>query len=122
MSYVLTDDELAQVLRNRFTTECDARAIERAVVAKLHAQGIDTSPERVEETAECVHDDGTAAVAAVQFALEADDGMTWLRLWNEGEFDTLRKEWPETPEACFIGADPLHPATKAALSAREQKK
>lgn len=57
MSYVLTDNELAQVLRNRFVTEDAARAIEAAVVAKLHAQGIDTSPERNEVTAKCEHDD-----------------------------------------------------------------
>lgn len=122
MSYVLTYGELAQVLRNRFVTEGAARAIERAVVAKLNAQGIDTSPERAEETAKCVHDVGdSAAVAAIQFALEADDGMTWLRCWNEGNFEACRREWPETPEECFIGADPLHPATRAALSAQEDK-
>lgn len=57
-----------------------------------------------------------AAVAAIQFALEADDGMTWLRCWNEGDFDACRNEWPGTPEECFIGADPLHPSTRAALA------
>lgn len=47
------------------------------------------------------------AAAAVQFALQ--QGMecsTFLRLWNEGEFDVIRKEWPEAPDAIFIGADP----------------
>lgn len=57
-----------------------------------------------------------AAIAAIQFALEADDGLTWLRCWNEGDFDACRNEWPETPEECFIGADPLHPSTRAALA------
>ena len=52
-----------------------------------------------------------AAVAAIQFALETDDGMAFLRCWNEGNFDAIRREWPEAPEAVFVGADPLHPAT-----------
>jgi len=45
------------------------------------------------------------AVAAIQFALKTDDGLTWLRLWNEGEFEACRKEWLDSPAACFIGAD-----------------
>lgn len=47
------------------------------------------------------------AVAAIQFALETDNGMHFLRLWNEGEFDLLRDTWPEAPDAIYIGADPL---------------
>lgn len=54
-----------------------------------------------------------ASIAAIQFALSAEDGITFLRIWNEGEFDTIREEWPEAPEEVFIGADPLH--------AREQR-
>ena len=55
--------------------------------------------------------DQNAAVAAIQFALETDDGLTFLRLWNQGDFDKTRLEWPEAPEAVYIGADPLHPDT-----------
>lgn len=47
------------------------------------------------------------AGAAIQFALNDDDGMQFLRLWNEGEFDTIRREWPDAPDEVFIGADPL---------------
>src|SRR5690606_16583817 len=54
--------------------------------------------------------DGACAVAAIQFALNDPEGMTFLRLWNEGEFETLRREWPEAPSSIYIGADPL--ATK----------
>lgn len=53
---------------------------------------------------------GTAtnsAVAAIQFALKDPEGMTFLRLWNEGEFDTLRREWPDAPVEVYINADPL---------------
>ncbi len=47
----------------------------------------------------------TAAVEAIQFALETDDSISFLRLWNVGEFDIIRKEWPECPEAVFDGAE-----------------
>ncbi|CAM3176263.1 hypothetical protein BZK31_07690 [Pseudomonas floridensis] len=49
-----------------------------------------------------------AAVAAIQFALNNDEGMQFLRLWNQGDFDVIHREWPEAPEEVFIGADPLH--------------
>lgn len=56
----------------------------------------------------------SAAVAVIQFILDMSDGteLDFLRLWNEGEFDTCRKEWPEAPEACYIGADPLLPVAE----------
>lgn len=60
-----------------------------------------------------------AAVSAIQFALEDDDGIDFLRYWNEGDFDVLRRNWPEAPEAVFIGADPQHDRTAAELD-REQ--
>lgn len=49
----------------------------------------------------------SAAVATIQFALTDPEGMTFLRLWNEGEFDTLRREWPDAPKEVYDGADPL---------------
>ncbi len=48
-----------------------------------------------------------AAVAAIAFALRTEDPMTFLRLWNEGEFDIIRREWDDVPDEVFIGADPL---------------
>lgn len=48
------------------------------------------------------------AVAAIQYALNDDDCKTFLRLWNEGEFDALREEWDNVPDEVFDGADPLH--------------
>ena len=55
-----------------------------------------------------------AAVAAIEFALNLIDrsGLDFLQYWNQGDFDVLRKEWPEAPETVYIGADPLHPETK----------
>ncbi|EML2391440.1 TPA: hypothetical protein NIC13_005484 [Pseudomonas aeruginosa] len=52
--------------------------------------------------------DTPAAVAAIQFALQDDEGMTFLRLWYHGEFDIIRREWPDAPGEVFIGADPLY--------------
>jgi hypothetical protein len=49
-----------------------------------------------------------AAVAAIEFALKDDDCEAFLRCWNEGNFDAIRREWPEAPEEVFIGADSLH--------------
>ena len=46
--------------------------------------------------------------AAFQFALKADEGLIFLRLWNEGEFDVLRAEWPEAPEEIYNGAELLY--------------
>ena len=48
-----------------------------------------------------------AAVSAIQFALETDDGLAFLRCWNEGNFEAIRSEWPEAPESVFAGADRL---------------
>lgn len=57
-----------------------------------------------------------AAVAAIEYALQPDsDGMEFLRVWFEGGFDTIRREWPEAPETVFIGADPMHPASRELL-------
>ena len=44
-------------------------------------------------------------VAAIAYALEADDGLQFLQLWYEGEFNTIREEWPDCPQECFIGAE-----------------
>ncbi len=55
--------------------------------------------------------DNYATIAVIQFVLETEkkdsSGMDYLRLWNEGEFDKCRKEWPEAPDECYIGADVL---------------
>lgn len=49
-----------------------------------------------------------AAVEAIQFALRDDEGMLFLRYWNQGDFDVIRREWPDAPEGVFVGADPLY--------------
>ena len=54
------------------------------------------------------------SVAAIDFALTCglgDGGLEFLRAWQSGEFDAIRDEWPEAPDAVFAGADPLHRAS-----------
>lgn len=51
------------------------------------------------------------SLAVIQYILSEnvdsrDDAMTFLRYWYEGEFDTLRRNWENIPDAVFIGADP----------------
>lgn len=56
------------------------------------------------------HDHPCAAVAAIQYALDHQDEcpMEFLRSWFHGDFDVIRKEWPDVPDAVFKGADPLN--------------
>lgn len=63
-----------------------------------------------------------AAVAAIQYALrpQTDEALAFLRAWNEGEFDVCRKEWPDAPPQCYIGADPLLPETIRAIEAEQE--
>lgn len=46
-----------------------------------------------------------AAVAAIEYALGADEGMEFLRSWMQGDFDVVRAEWPDCPEEVFNGAE-----------------
>lgn len=46
-----------------------------------------------------------SAVAAIEFALKTDDGIEFLRLWNEGSFSEIRDGWPGCPDECFVGAE-----------------
>lgn len=46
------------------------------------------------------------AVAAIEYTLNNDDGIQFLRCWHEGDFAALRAEWDNVPDEVFIGADP----------------
>lgn len=52
-----------------------------------------------------------SAVAAIKYALEKCedpfDSMWFLRLWNEGDFESIREEYEDVPDEVFIDADPL---------------
>lgn len=56
-------------------------------------------------------------LAAIEFALSLDDAQDmelFLLLWNEGNFESCRINWPKAPEECYIGADPLLKRVQAA--------
>lgn len=44
------------------------------------------------------------AIAAIEYALKADEGLPFLQCWLHGQFAEIRKEWPDCPDACFNGA------------------
>ena len=51
-----------------------------------------------------------SATVAIDFALKQDcdqDVRTLLRLWNEGEFESIREEWPDAPDDMYYGADTM---------------
>jgi hypothetical protein len=48
----------------------------------------------------------SAAIAAIAYAVTAEEGITFLRCWQQGEFETIRVDWPNAPEAVFIGVEP----------------
>lgn len=60
-----------------------------------------------------VPDENDPAVAVIAFVLNLErtghsgEGIDFLRLWNEGEFEVCRREWPDAPPECYIGADPM---------------
>lgn len=42
------------------------------------------------------------AVAAVEFSLRTGDAASFLKYWLHGEWDVIRRNWPDAPEACFV--------------------
>lgn len=86
------------ILKDRNPDDAYWFAQAEAALDLIHKQGITSN----------LPPENHAAVEAIQFALENDEGLAFLRCWNEGDFQAIRDEWPEAPEEVFIGADPLH--------------
>lgn len=65
-------------------------------------------------------DDQSPAVAAINFSLRTTEGLEFLRAWRQGDWDVIRREWPEAPESVFVTAlaSPLFRPAKA--GARER--
>lgn len=54
-----------------------------------------------------------AAVAAIEYAIgQGIDAATFLTCWMHGDFDVIRREWPDAPEDVFRGAEPMLPAVQ----------
>lgn len=103
----VAEAEPAPPVRPANCGRCDPLSLHPCGAACARLIG-DRSPHALPATATGdAPDTGAAAVAALQFALTAEDGIAFLRLWNEGEFDACRREWPEAPVAVYQGADPL---------------
>ncbi|UDM18880.1 hypothetical protein [Vogesella sp. XCS3] len=82
---------LAMMLHQR---NADPKVLAEAAAAAAH------------DTAE--KNDPALAVLRFMMTLDDHDAMDYLRAWNEGCFAECRKEWPEAPAECYIGADPLY--------------
>ena len=102
-----TDDHLADKSATTYSKEVADRWLSKGwPVTPFYA-----APSPV--AAGAVWDD--ASVAAIKYALQSGlDGLDFLRYWNEGEFDIVRREGPDAPESVFIGADPLYAASNDA--------
>lgn len=74
---------------------------------------------RLEEAEEEAEQDPASAL--ITFILEHANGpdgfdpLYLMETWNEGNFEALRRDWPELPEEVYIGADPLHEKTRPQL-------
>jgi hypothetical protein len=45
----------------------------------------------------------TAFNAAISFALHADEGLEFLRCWQEGAVGAIKREWPDCPAEALVG-------------------
>lgn len=41
------------------------------------------------------------AIAAIAYAFKAEEGLAFLDAWLHGDFDLIREQWPEAPDAAF---------------------
>lgn len=100
--YAIAADEIAQVFIETLKTKA-ALLDESDVKIVACCQG-DAMAERDELMRE-----GDAYNAVISYMLgkgSMQEPMEFLRLWNEGDFDSLRKEWPDAPAEIYF-ADPL---------------
>ncbi|MCG0577032.1 Lar family restriction alleviation protein [Burkholderia cenocepacia] len=108
----LTDDHKRDSLRSMLV---DGKPMTRADLAQRLLDMIEFA-RRATQLQSASAQINDASVAAIQYALDAEEGFEWLSLWNEGEFDRCRHGWPDAPDDCYIGADPIHPETQRLLA------
>lgn len=68
----------------------------------LAAEAVDPAQDRRESGA--VSNPFAAWAAATEFALRCDEGLEFLRAWMHGDWDVIRREWPEAPPAVYLAA------------------
>lgn len=95
----------------KWMKKCNLHMVNRSYGAHTHRTVTDGELVELAEMTEAHVRGNDSAVAAIQYALSDNvgmgEGMDFLQLWNVGEFDTIRAEWPDAPDEIFIGADPL---------------
>lgn len=42
-----------------------------------------------------------ATLAAMEYAASADEGQAFLTCWLEGDFEAIRREWPDAPASIY---------------------
>lgn len=62
-------------------------------------------PDAGQGKGESMSESVNAATAAIQFAVQTTDGIAFLRCWHEGDFATIRREWPDAPPGVFAGVE-----------------
>lgn len=111
-----TFDDGTNIWKDLIESECEAADIRfdeanpnETLTRLLGIYGDDVSLLQQENAARKETLKPDAAVEAIKFAVNSNDyQMEFLRLWLHGDFDVIRREWPEAPESVFIGADPLY--------------
>lgn len=43
-----------------------------------------------------------SAKAAMEYAATADEGQAFLQRWMAGDYETIRKEWPDAPDVIYV--------------------
>lgn len=74
-------------------------------------KSLQTEVEDLQERVKELEDGETASNAVISYILQdgdQDGALEFLRFWNEGSFDTLRKHWPRAPQEIYL-IDPHRP-------------
>lgn len=77
--------------------ELDALARERGVARRAHES----------DAALRARTPANTAVAAIVFATQNAEGLEFLRVWLHGDWDAIRREWPEAPESVYVKSQQL---------------
>lgn len=98
-------------------TWCDATS----ALSPFSGSGVNSLLDELAAAKQAANPENPAA-AAVEFALSTEDSLQFLRLWNEGQFDVIRQEWPDAPPDVFAGADQYHKPTVRYVFSRNKPK
>jgi hypothetical protein len=98
-------EQFKRAVRGAILSAC-AEAVERAQAAAKEEQ----QSREILALCDAVLNDAPAApatapaIAAIEYALEANEGIEFLRVWLHGQFDVIRDEWPDAPQSVYIAA------------------